>query len=97
MDSFWKAFCVKRAGDARRLPPAAPKFVCAECGCKILPYTDMFMLNSRAFCSERCRAIAPESPKSRRVLAALERLAAQEGGSADGALRARLRGVEFVE
>ena len=58
---------LKRIEHKRKL-----SFYCHECGHGISASSDIYMREGYSFCSERCRALAPETASAKAKLARLE-------------------------
>jgi hypothetical protein len=78
LDSFWRVICLTRyytTCDAVQLLPPPKRsfsFHCAECQVGIEADQPIFMRAGRSYCSERCRALAPETDTAREKLYEIE-------------------------
>jgi hypothetical protein len=92
LENFWRVICLTRfyttCDAVQPLPP--PKrsfsFQCAECGLGIEADRPVFMRAGRSYCSERCRALYPETETAREKLCELE-----------GAVRRRVSATSSVD
>lgn len=77
-DSFWRVICLSRFYSTqeavRALPPPRRSFsfYCTECHHRIQADSPIFMREGHSYCSERCRALSPETNTSREQLFELE-------------------------
>lgn len=77
-NSFWRKICLARfytTEPTTRLLPAPKRsysFHCANCGYGISAECPIYMRMGHSYCSERCRALAPETEVARDQLCQLE-------------------------